>query len=110
METLLTSSLVTAEILLNELCQTFGYEDTLISQEIVDKHFSKINGLKVECDIEYKEFIDRLSILFESNIAIAGFLVYLRAGPQLQFDNYVIRFPKIIARVIDGDFEHLNAW
>lgn len=108
MEILLASSLVTAEILLNELCQAFGYEDTLISQETVDNHFLKINGLKAEFNSEYAEFANRLSILFEVDSSVSGFLVYLRAGPQLQFDNYVLRFPKIIARVINDNFEHLE--
>lgn len=100
MEMLLTSSLVTAETLLYVLCQTFEYRDTLISQETINKHFSKLNGVYLDLDDDYKYFAYRLSELFESDSPIVGYIIYLRAGPQLDYNDDILRFPKIIARTL----------
>lgn len=87
------------DTLLDEICRIFEYQDTPITQEIIDHHFAKIDKVDFEeLDENSQQLVIVLLDFFDCSFFIELFYVYIRCGPYVYFENDVLKFPKIIAR------------
>lgn len=98
MEEYAVSSLIEPELLLEGMCKAFDLHDVPITQEMIDRCFGQVAGELSDLELELQEFGEMITGFFERPLHIRSLAVYLQAGPQIRCEDYVLRFPKIIAR------------
>lgn len=89
--------------LLAEMRRIFEYDDTPITQEMIDRHFRKLETKSWEqLDFNSQELILAILTFYDNSLHIIEFYFYDHSGPRVYFENNVLKFPKIIARLNYG--------
>lgn len=89
--------------LLAEVCRIFEYNDVPLTQEMIDRHFIKLETEDFEkLDFNSQQLVLAILELYDNSLYITSFYIYIRSGPHVYFENNVLKFPKIIARLNYG--------
>lgn len=98
MEEYAFSSLINAEDLLEEMCKNVDLCDIPVTQKIIDFYFGQIAGEMEDMEQEFLDLAFAVTDFFDRPSEVRAFAIFLQAGPQIRCEDYVLRFPKIIAR------------